>query len=448
MGADGQEIPGASAVKKSEQVTMKLSNGSHDRLLALRNGGLRERSSSAPPADDAPPSVKATSAARRQNRRATKRLFPTVDYEERVSYFDPKSTYSNFRGFFVLFWIGLAIMVITQALRNLRETGRLLTFKQWPLFREHLEELAASDLLMCASTLINLPLHHVFKNSTGLFRWSAGGVYLQSAVQAGWLYLWISWPFWRAWGWTAQVFFTLHTLCMFMKLHSFAFYNGHLATTLHRLQQLDRPIGPATPTTAAVRYPVARTRLVEITGREVPISDKKASDGDDSDEAPAQLSPVMQLRDDLAMELTSPLGNVTYPANLTVPNYLDFLMLPTLCYELEYPRRQSRSYLELFWKGLAIFGCVFLMIVTSEEFIIPVLDESHARLQVTPNPIDAALVFMETVSRLLFPFMVTFLLVFLVIFEYVLGFFAELTLFADRQFYDAWWNSRDFLSFS
>jgi sterol O-acyltransferase len=33
----------------------------------------------------------------------------------------------------------------------------------------------------------------------------------------------------------------------------------------------------------------------------------------------------------------------------------------------------------------------------------------------------------ETVGRLLFPFMITFLLVFLVIFEYILGAFAELT---------------------
>ncbi|KAG9996252.1 sterol O-acyltransferase, partial [Aureobasidium melanogenum] len=53
-----------------------------------------------------------------------------------------------------------------------------------------------------------------------------------------------------------------------------------------------------------------------------------------------------------------------------------------------------------------------------------------------------------TVSRLLFPFMVAFLLVFLVIFEYLLGAFAEITCFADRQFYSDWWNSLDWLEFS
>ena len=83
------------------------------------------------------------------------------------------------------------------------------------------------------------------------------------------------------------------------------------------------------------------------------------------------------------------------------------------------------------------------MTITSEEFILPVLDESHIRLQNAPTWIDSSLIFAETVSKLLFPFMVIFLLVFLVIFEYLLGGMAEITCFADRQFYSDWWNSLD-----
>ncbi len=44
--------------------------------------------------------------------------------------------------------------------------------------------------------------------------------------------------------------------------------------------------------------------------------------------------------------------------------------------------------------------------------------------------------------------MLTFLLVFLVIFEYVLGAAAEMTRFADRRFYSDWWNSTDWMEFS
>ena len=276
------------------------------------------------PPDDAPPSVKATSAVRRELRRkTTARLFPTIEYQHRVSYFDPRSDYSNFRGFFVLFWIGLAIMVITSMLKNIRTTGSLLNFKQWPLFIENIYALAVSDLLMCASTGINLPLHYMYKNNKGWLRWRKGGMWLQSAVQGLWLYLWIGWPFLLDWSWTAQVFFTLHTLAMFMKMHSYAFYCGHLSTTFHRLKELDMPIGPSTPTTAAVRYP----RTFRL--REVKMNGAAETDTEDEDKS-MNISPIMQLRDDLAKELTSPQGAITYPHNLTIT------ITRTICSALRY----------------------------------------------------------------------------------------------------------------
>lgn len=295
---------------------------------------------------------------------------------------------------------------------------------------------------MVASTAINLPLHSMYKRSKGWLRWDKGGMVVQSVVQAIWLWIWVSYPFARDWTWTAQVFFTLHTLAVFMKMHSHAFYCGHLSTTLANLQQLDvsHALGPQTPTMAKhyPRTPVAE-KLQFITD-----NDEGTELGKDA----VNVSPIMQLREDLAKELTSPLGNITYPANLTIANFADYLLCPTLCYELEYPRTLARNYLELFYKTLAVFGCIFLLTVTSDEFIIPVLDESHLRLQETTGWVDKSLVFAETVSRMLFPFMVTFLLVFLVIFEYVLGAFAEITCFADRKFYSDWWNSLDWLEFS
>lgn len=149
------------------------------------------------------------------------------------------------------------------------------------------------------------------------------------------------------------------------------------------------------------------------------------------------------MREDLAFELTSALGLVTYPQNLTVYNYVDYVLCPTLCYELEYPRTAKTQWTELFWKTLAIFGCIFLLTITSEEFILPVLHESALRLEGTDSLFEMGLILAETISLLLFPFMVTLLLIFLVIFEYVLGAFAEITCFADRHFYSDWWNSCD-----
>jgi len=139
---------------------------------------------------------------------------------------------------------------------------------------------------------------------------------------------------------------------------------------------------------------------------------------------------------------------VTFPQNLTLGNYVDYILCPTLCYELEYPRTEKIQWTELFWKTLAVFGCIFLLTITSEEFIVPVLNESALRLEGVTKWTDIGMILTENISMLLFPFMVTFLLVFLVIFEYILGAFAEITCFADHCFYRDWWNSADWLEFS
>jgi sterol O-acyltransferase len=228
------------------------------------------------------------------------------------------------------------------------------------------------------------------------------------------------------WTWTAQVFFTLHTLTMLMKMHSYAFYNGHLSETERRLSELDKP-DSASSLAAAVRYPCSPTLEKDMND----LFETKPKE------------PLSRLREELATELTSALGHVTYPQNLTLANFVDFLFCPTLCYELEYPRTKGIRWMELFFKTLAIFGCIFLLTLTSEEFVVPVLNEAGLRLAEVTSLTEEALVLAETTSMLLFPFMITFLLVFLVIFEYVLGAFAEISCFADRRFYSDWWNSCD-----
>lgn len=226
------------------------------------------------------------------------------------------------------------------------------------------------------------------------------------------------------WTWTAQVFFTLHTLTILMKIHSYAFYSGHLSATQRRLSSLDKPDSQSMR--AAVRYP-------EVSS---PQQRPRRNNHERSNS-------IAQLREDLATELTSPMGNITYPQNITLYNYIDFLFCPTLCYELEYPRSKERSWTEIGSKALAVFGCIFLLTLVSEEFILPVLTEASVNLHASHALIDKALVMAEAISMLLFPFMITFLLVFLVIFEYLLGAFAEITCFADRHFYSDWWNSCD-----
>ncbi|EEP77237.1 conserved hypothetical protein [Uncinocarpus reesii 1704] len=391
---------------------------------------------STPIPEDAPPSVHSISSARKQVRAQAKtRLFYNIDYQPRLSHFDPNSDNQNFRRFFVLFWISLAIMVITTVLRNVKDTGYPLRMQVWLLFSANVFQLGLCDLAMVVSTGLTLPLHKAIRSSKGWLRWSKYGIAVQSVFQFAWLTVWVALPFMLDWTWTAQVYLTLHTLTLLMKVHSYAFYNGHLSETERRLSSLDRP--ESDTLSAVVRYPKSPVRAVKE-NNEIGVSSGRRQ----------STHSISQVRSDLATELTSPLGQVTYPQNLTWRNYIDFLLCPTLCYELEYPRTKKTQWTRVLVKALAVFGCIFLLTLTSEEFIVPVLNDSAFRLHRVDNWSEKGLILAETISMLLFPFMVTFLLVFLVIFEYILGAFAEITRFADRRFYSDWWNSCDWLEFS
>lgn len=408
-------------------------NGHGNGYVDLPTSGVSSGRSTPVP-QDAPPSTQSISSARKQARAQAKtRSFHRINYTPRVSHFDPTSEYADFRGFFVLFWVGLSIMVITTVLRNIKETGHPLRVQVYRILSKNVVALALSDAAMVGSTALSLPLQHLFRSGYRIFQWRNGGFWIQSIYQLGWLALWTQWPFLLNWTWTAQVFFALHTLTFLMKMHSYSFYNGHLSETERRLHALDNP-APDMKLDQVSRYPSSPTRISEL---------------DESTlEKQATSERLVRLRNDLATELTSPMGQVTFPQNLTVSNYVDYTLCPTLCYELEYPRTERIRWLEVFWKTLAVFGCIFLMTIISEEFITPILADSAIRLRQTTRYLDRSLILAETTSLLLFPFMITFLLVFLVIWEYVLGAFAELTCFADRHFYSDWWNSTDWLEFS
>jgi hypothetical protein len=117
-----------------------------------------------------------------------------------------------------------------------------------------------------------------------------------------------------------------------------------------------------------------------------------------------------ELREKLAFELTSPSGRVTYPQNLTLNNFVDYMLCPTLCYELSYPRTERIRWGKVAEKAAAVFGCIFLLTVVSEEFILPVMTEASKSIEAAQQSSEVALILLESISMLLFPFMVTFLL--------------------------------------
>jgi sterol O-acyltransferase len=126
---------------------------------------------------------------------------------------------------------------------------------------------------------------------------------------------------------------------------------------------------------------------------------------------------------------------LVWPQNVTYKHFIEFMFFPTLVYQLEYPRTRTMRPLFVLEKVFATFGTFSLIYTVTEHYIMPY----------SPKPGDNLI---QTFAQLAIPMIINFLLIFYIIFECVCTGFAELSYFADREFYQDWWNSTSWDEFS
>ena len=258
---------------------------------------------------------------------------------------------------------------------------------------------------------------------------------------------------------------------MLMKQHSYAFYNGHLSTAykkrghllaqLHRLDHVSPVQSPsqtdpppsALSTTHLSTIPSAlgaKERRQSSAGVEKSTEDLDSivaaiESGSPLDHEQVHIFERMikwevdALTDELKGKATVP--ERVYPNNLTWKNHYEYIVLPTVVYELEYPRSDSINWYYAAEKMAACFGIIFVMIMVSQAFVYPVVMQS-VHMKEAGMPLGQRFrAFPWMLSDLLFPFLILYLMSWYLIWETILNFLAEVTYFADRTFYDAWWNS-------
>lgn len=116
--------------------------------------------------------------------------------------------------------------------------------------------------------------------------------------------------------------------------------------------------------------------------------------------------------------------------------YTIFLLTPSLVYEPGVPRTKRIRWgyvVEKVFSTVLAIATLYIIVVTH---IQPRLEEAG-----TENPI-------LSVMNLLFPFLTCYLITWFIIFECICNGFAEVTFFADREFYSDWWNSSTFDEFA
>ncbi|KAG6120007.1 hypothetical protein E4U14_004343 [Claviceps sp. LM454 group G7] len=402
-----------------------------------------------------------------------RRKFRDHLFTHQFSAFDPHNAAaanSPFHGFYTLFWLAVALFMLKISVNNWIMYGTPFGSNEIMkiMFHRDVFVLLLSDGIMCALTAVSWAIQKLVYYR--VLDWDRSGWILQNIWQTLFIAGVISWTHVRDWPWTHTVFFVLHGLVMLMKQHSYAFYNGYLSTVytkrlffVSKLQQLEKA---APSETASCTVPTVSSLSTSHLGdppsasaqRRHSLAQTPSDEESDIDKIASAIASHEPLDDEqihvferilkwevdaLADELrgTASDSGRAYPHNLTFLGHYQWIPLPTLVYELEYPRSESISWAYVAEKLVAMVGVLFVMNQVAQYSIYPVVMKT---VQMKADGLSLRARFQEfplLLLDLIFPFMMEYLLVWYLIWETILNILAELTHFADRSFYDAWWNS-------
>lgn len=413
--------------------------------------------------------------------------FRDLVFTRRFTTFDrnnPTNADSPFFGFFTLFWLCIGGLLIRIAAQNWRQYGHVLGKAEilTLMFERDVVVLGLTDGAMTAGTLFGVFLQKLI--ARGFLSWNKFGWIIQNIWQTFFLFVVLWWTWYRDWPWTHTVFTVLHSLVFLMKQHSYAFYNGYLSQVYRRrrilqeklklLEDIEPVTSPTSPSTSphrafssAVGEDSADTPQGQSTRRRrssaattktsTNLSKEKSeisaiaaavdsSQPLDEEQVEAFSSAMQSEIDSLTEELNGKATRpeLAYPNNLTIVNWWDWTCLPTLVYELEYPRQERRNWLYIIEKTIATLGCIWVMIIISQQYIYPAVMETVQMKEQGMTLEERWKEFPWIVGDMLFPLLLEQLMTWYVIWECVLNVLAELTLFADRGFYGDWWNSVSF----
>lgn len=311
------------------------------------------------------------------------------------------SEQSTFSGFFVVFWLGVFFLVLDIIAHYYLAHG----------FHSHIVTLLLTDLLyvgltdlaMYLATYFGLLLHVAIRR--GLLSWSSTGWIVMSAYEVVFFVAFLVFQEKRSFPWIAKIFLFLHQFVLLMKMHSYAFSNGHYWQLLER----------------------RRSQNSKQSGAQN-VSHSCLSRGDTRDTE----------TDNELLKL--------FPQNINLSNFFWYSMFPTIVYQIKYKRTSRIRWFYVVEKLFAIFGVISLMIVLAQNFMYPFVLEalSLKKLPVMDRLYRFPLMLLDIIPV----FLIIYILNFYLIWDAILNCIAELTRFGSRDFYEDWWNCTSWLAFS
>uniref|UniRef100_A0A3P9L278 O-acyltransferase n=1 Tax=Oryzias latipes TaxID=8090 RepID=A0A3P9L278_ORYLA len=129
-------------------------------------------------------------------------------------------------------------------------------------------------------------------------------------------------------------------------------------------------------------------------------------------------------------------SHVSYPGNLTHRDMYYFILAPTLCYQLNFPRSPRIRKRFLMRRLFEMLFLMQLLVGLIQQWMVPTIQNSMRPFQ----EMDFSRM-VERLLKLAVPNHLIWLIFFYWFFHSSMNFVAELLQFGDREFYRDWWNS-------
>ncbi|VEU24294.1 DEKNAAC105650 [Brettanomyces naardenensis] len=332
--------------------------------------------------------------------------FADLNFKPRESVFDKEVVYgSKFFGLYVAFWFGVAMLVLNIVIKYYRENGSIFRSSVVRIMMTDIWAIGITDLTMYLTSYFPVFLHTCVR--LGWIKWDRTGLIIESLFEVWYLvFFGLFYANYRQYPWIGKIFLMLHSVVLLMKIHSFAFYNGYMWSI-----KIELDVSKAYLKKHENLDPLLREALE----KSVEFSN---------------------------FELGTQAQSIPFPENISFANYFEYSMFPVVVYEVSFPRTEKIRWGYLFGKVAGIFGTIFVMVAIAQNEMYPIVMkcfELHKATSFLYKAQNYPILLIEMVP----PFLAMYMMVFFLIWELILNAIAELSRFADREFYRYWWNSTD-----
>lgn len=368
----------------------------------------------------------------------------TVNEPVEESIIDTKAFIDGqFFGFYVVFWLGVAFYILKHILRS-EFTDQLPLYKApvYLTFTRGLFKIALTDLCMYLSIYVVYFIQVLC--SRNIIQWRKLGRALTSAYELFFLVFWVYFvvEVIVADQWIGRTFLILHMFVLLMKMHSYAFYNGYLwkilrelqfsEKYLHRIHQFSVKLPPGFKQEETIKLLTGSIAFCKF-------------------ELLHQSMTLDKVNEKGALELDSETlckTHLLFPSNINFVDFFMYTMYPTVLYTLVFARREKIRWLFVFEKVAAMVGIIFIMLLIAEYNLFSPMMHCNNLRPLNISFYDKCHLFVITVLDLVLPMFLEYLLTFYLIWHVILNLIAEVTRYADRDFYGHWWSLLDWEEFS